>query len=90
MIAKTRATAVHNHDRFVAGQAPTTLTPTVTKSFVANDESTKACIMAAKSCSKTHLMWRVKIKDGKILPAQVVLMTRVKIVVQGNGDVVPL
>ena len=90
MIARSKAAAVHNHDKFPAGQAPTTLTPAGTKSFVAtSDEArTKAFIMAAKSCEKAHLLWRVKVKDSKIYPSQLVLMSRVKVTVPGHGAVV--
>ena len=92
MIAKSKATAVHNHDKFPAGQAPPALTPVGTKSFVAtsNEEGTKAFIMAAKSCTKAHLLWRVKVKDCKVYPSQLVLMSRARITVKGNGDKVPI
>lgn len=91
VVQKHKATAIHAHDKFPPGQAPAMLTPASTKSFIAKGDDadeTKCFIEAAKKAEKSQLMWRVKVKNNKVTPSQLVLMTKSKIVMKKtNGPV---
>ena len=86
VIATNKATSVHNHDTFPAGQPPVFLTPTGTRCFVATSNmlETRACIQACQKAFKVQLMWKVKVQNAKVLPSQLVLVTKSKLTIKAS------
>ena len=86
VIASNKATGVHNHDKFPAGEPPAFLSPTGTRCFVAtsNPQETRACIDACKQASKVQLMWKVKVQGGKVVPSQLVLVSKGKVTIKAS------
>ena len=79
IIQQRKLTAVYNHDKFLPGQPPTSLTPKNVKAFVPDngeDGVLKQLMQAMNASSKCTLMWRVRIEQQKLMPHNVVCILK--------------
>ena len=80
IIQQRKLTGVYNHDKFLPGQPPTSLTPKNVKAFVPtdndNEDVQKQLLKAMSQSSKCALMWRVRIDQQKLMPHNVVCILK--------------